>query len=154
MWAPGEYLVIDWADVGAGLHLFCAVLAWSRWRFVAFATDERATTTLALIAEALAAAGGVPAQGPGRPDGVPEGRGRRERGRPDPGLRPVGVALRVRPGLLPRRRTRESKGIVENLVGYAQRDLVVPLLTEAASGRPAGRACTRRTPPPPGGAPR
>ena len=62
VWAPGEYLVIDWADVGAGLHLFCAVLAWSRWRFVAFATDERATTTLALIAQALAAAGGVPAK--------------------------------------------------------------------------------------------
>ena len=31
----------------------------------------------------------------------------------------------------------ESKGIVENLVGYAQRDLVVPLLTEAQlAGRP------------------
>ena len=26
----------------------------------------------------------------------------------------------------------QSKGIVENLVGYAQRDLVVPLLTDAA----------------------
>jgi len=62
VWAPGEYLVIDWATVGGGLHLFCAVLAWSRWRFVAFAADERATTTLALIAEALAAAGGVPAK--------------------------------------------------------------------------------------------
>jgi len=60
VWTPGEYLVIDWATVGGGLHLFCAVLAWSRWRFVAFAADERATTTLALIAEALAAAGGVP----------------------------------------------------------------------------------------------
>jgi hypothetical protein len=50
VWTPGEYLVIDWATVGGGLHLFCAVLAWSRWRFVAFATDEKATTTLALIA--------------------------------------------------------------------------------------------------------
>ena len=29
----------------------------------------------------------------------------------------------------------QSKGIVENLVGYAQRDLVVPLLTESG-GRP------------------
>jgi len=50
VWTPGEYLVIDWATVGGGLHLFCAVMAWSHWRFVAFATDERATTTLALIA--------------------------------------------------------------------------------------------------------
>jgi len=32
VWTPGEYLVIDWATVGGGLHLFCAVLAWSRWR--------------------------------------------------------------------------------------------------------------------------
>jgi len=38
--------VFDWASVGAGLHLFCAVLAWSRWRFVAFAVDEKASTTL------------------------------------------------------------------------------------------------------------
>jgi hypothetical protein len=45
-----QHLVIDWATVGGGLHLFCAVLAWSRWRFLAFATDEKATTTLALIA--------------------------------------------------------------------------------------------------------
>jgi hypothetical protein len=30
----------------------------------------------------------------------------------------------------------QSKGIVENLVGYAQRDLVVPLLTDALAGRP------------------
>ncbi|MDJ0429109.1 IS21 family transposase, partial [Rhodococcus fascians] len=51
VWTPGEYLVSDWATVG-GLHLFCAVLAYSRWRFAAFATDERATTTLALVAEA------------------------------------------------------------------------------------------------------
>lgn len=33
----------------------------------------------------------------------------------------------------------QSKGIVENLVGYAQRDLVVPLLTDGQlSGRPIG----------------
>ncbi len=60
VWSPGEYLVIDWAEAAPGLFLFCAVLAFSRWRFVAFATDQRAPTTLALIAEALAAIGGVP----------------------------------------------------------------------------------------------
>jgi transposase len=54
--------VIDWAEAAPGLVLFCAVLAFSRWRFVAFATDQRASTTLALIAEALAAIGGVPMQ--------------------------------------------------------------------------------------------
>jgi hypothetical protein len=43
-----------------GLHLFCAVLAWSRLRFVRFATDERSETTLGLLAECFAALGGVP----------------------------------------------------------------------------------------------
>ena len=31
VWAPGETLIIDWG-VEAGLHVFCAVLAWSRFR--------------------------------------------------------------------------------------------------------------------------
>ena len=59
VWSPGEYLVIDWGVLG-GLHVFCAVLAWSRWRFVRFAADERADTTLALLAECFEALGGVP----------------------------------------------------------------------------------------------
>jgi hypothetical protein len=62
VWSPGQYLVIDWAQAAPGLFLFCAVLAFSRWRFVAFATDQRASTTLALIAEAFGALGGVPAR--------------------------------------------------------------------------------------------
>jgi hypothetical protein len=48
VWLPGEYLVIDWGSL-AGLHVFCAVLAWCRLRFVRFARDERAETTLALL---------------------------------------------------------------------------------------------------------
>ena len=36
VWSPGEYLVIDWGAEG-GLHVFCAVLAWCRVRFVRFA---------------------------------------------------------------------------------------------------------------------
>jgi transposase len=59
VWAPGQMLVIDWGVEG-GLHVFCAVLAWSRWRFVRFATDERAQTTLALLAECFETLGGVP----------------------------------------------------------------------------------------------
>jgi hypothetical protein len=62
VWAAGEYLVIDWAEAAPGLFVFCAVLAFSRWRFVRFATDQKATTTLAMIAEALAVIGGVPAK--------------------------------------------------------------------------------------------
>ena len=67
--------------------------------------------------------------GAGRPDGLPQRRRGGQRGGPDPGLRPVGHPLRVRTGFLSRQR---SKGIVENLCGYAQRDLAVPLLTQAA----------------------
>ena len=52
VWSPGEHLVIDWGAEG-GLHVFCAVLAWCRFRFVRFAADERAATTLALLAECL-----------------------------------------------------------------------------------------------------
>jgi transposase len=62
VWSPGQYLVIDWAEAAPGLFVFCAVLAFSRWRFVRFAADQKATTTLAMIAEALAAIGGVPAR--------------------------------------------------------------------------------------------
>ena len=50
--APGEHLVIDWAVVG-DLYMFCAVLAWSRWRFVRFANDQRRETMLRLLAECL-----------------------------------------------------------------------------------------------------
>jgi hypothetical protein len=53
-------LVIDWGDAGGGLHVFCAVLAWSRVRFVRFADNERAQTTLAMLAECFETLGGVP----------------------------------------------------------------------------------------------
>ena len=59
VWAPGEVLAIDWGSVGA-LHVFCAVLAWSRVRFVRFAGNERSETTLAMLAECFEEFGGVP----------------------------------------------------------------------------------------------
>jgi hypothetical protein len=40
VWLPGETLIIDWGML-AGLHVFCAVLAWSRFRFVRFADNEQ-----------------------------------------------------------------------------------------------------------------
>ncbi len=59
VWALGGHLVIDWGVI-AGVHVFCAVLAWSRWRFVRLAADEKQATTLALLAECFEALGGVP----------------------------------------------------------------------------------------------
>jgi transposase len=61
VWSPGEHLVSDWGAEG-GLHVFCAVLAWCRFRFVRFARDERAETTLAILAQCLEVLGGVPAR--------------------------------------------------------------------------------------------
>ena len=44
-------LVIDWGAIGP-LHVFCAVMAWSRGRFVCFSDNERSETTLACLAGA------------------------------------------------------------------------------------------------------
>ncbi|MGB8390336.1 IS21 family transposase [Mycobacterium sp.] len=131
VWSPGEYLVIDWAEAAPGLLLFCAVLAFSRWRFVAFATDQRASTTLALIAEALAAIGGVPARVLADRMGCLKGGVVANVVVPTPEY----VRLASHYGFTSdfcHADDPQSKGIVENLCGYAQRDLAVPLLTEAA----------------------
>jgi transposase len=52
-------LVFDWGEIGP-LFVFCAVLAWSRFRFVYFADNLRAETTMAALAECLETIGGVP----------------------------------------------------------------------------------------------
>src|SRR5437660_1943346 len=57
---PGEYLVVDWATE-AGWEIFCAVLAWSRYRFVRFGVDQTRETTLCLLAECFEELGGVAA---------------------------------------------------------------------------------------------
>ena len=153
VWSPGEYLVIDWAKSAPGLFLFCAVLAFSRWRFVAFATDQKASTTLALIAEALAAIGGVPAEVLADRMACLKGGVVANVVVPTPDY----VRLAGHYGFAPdfcHAEDPQSKGIVENLCGYAQRDLVVPLLTEAAIAGTAGRSAARPTPRRRRGAPR
>jgi hypothetical protein len=37
--SPGQHLVVDWTSVAVGLHMFCAVLAWSH-TVSCFASDE------------------------------------------------------------------------------------------------------------------
>jgi transposase len=131
VWSPGEYLVIDWAQAAPGLFLFCAVLAFSRWRFVAFATDQRASTTLALIAEAFGAIGGVPARV--LADRMACLKGGVVANVVIPTAEYVRLAGHY--GFAPdfcHAEDPQSKGVVENLCGYAQRDLAVPLLTQAA----------------------
>jgi hypothetical protein len=131
VWSPGEYLVIDWAQAAPGLFLLCAVLAFSRWRFVAFATDQKASTTLALIAEALGVIGGVPARVLADRMACLKGGVVANVVVPTPDY----VRLASHYGFAPdfcHANDPQSKGIVENLCGYAQRDLAVPLLTQAA----------------------
>jgi transposase len=130
VWSPGQYLVMDWAEVAPGLFLFCAVLAFSRWRFVRFAADQKASTTLAMIAEALAAIGGVPAKVLADRMGCLKGGVVANVVVPTPDY----VRFASHYGFAPdwcHAADPQSKGIVEHLCGYAQSDLVVPLLTEA-----------------------
>jgi transposase len=143
VWTPGDTLVIDWG-VQDGLHVFCAVLAWSRFRFVRFAADEKAATTLALLAECFEALGGVPKTVLADRMGC---------------LKSAVVANIVVPtadyvrfathyGFRPdfcHGADPESKGIVENLVGYAKADLMIPTGVSAedlpAANREAARWC-------------
>jgi transposase len=121
---PGEHLVIDWGTEG-GWQVFCAVLAWSRVRFVRFARDQRRETTLRLLAECLEVLGGVPRVvladrmaclkvGIVANVVVPH---------------PDYVRLAAHYGFRPdfcEAADPESKGVVEALVGYAKADLMVP----------------------------
>ncbi len=124
VWSPGEHLVIDWG-AEAGLHVFCAVLAWSRVRFVRFAGDERSATTLAMLAECFEVLGGVPGKVLADRMGCLKG------GVVANVVVPTAEYVRFaghygfRPDFC-EAADPESKGIVENLVGYAKADLMVP----------------------------
>jgi transposase len=124
VWSPGEHLVIDWGVLG-GLHVFCAVLAWCRVRFVRFADNERADTTLALLAECFDHLGGVP--GVVLADRMGCLKGGVVANRVVPTAQYVRFASHYgfRPDFC-EAADPESKGIVENLVGYAKTDLMIP----------------------------
>jgi transposase len=125
VWTPGEHLVIDWGVLN-GLHVFCAVLAWSRVRFVRFADNERAETTLALLAECFAVLGGVPKVVLADRMGCLKGGVVADVVVPTPDYVRFATHYRFRPDFC-HAKDPESKGIVENLVNYAKHDLMVPL---------------------------
>ncbi len=125
-------LILHWRSTGAeeqGRDMFCAVLAWSRVRFVRFGPDQTRTTTLELLAECFEELGGVPAlvltdrmsclkAGVVANVVVPH---------------PEYVAFATRFGFKPdccEAADPESKGLVENWCGYAQTDLLIPALLE------------------------
>jgi transposase len=121
---PGEHLVIDWGSEG-GLHVFCAVLAWSRFRFVRFAEREDQATTLRLLAECFETLGGVPAVVLADRMGCLKGGVVANVVVPAPGYVRFARAYGFRPDFC-EAADPESKGVVEHLVGYAKTDLVVP----------------------------
>lgn len=123
--SPGQHLVIDWTTIGLGLHMFCAVLAWSRYRFVRFAGNETRETTLGLLAECFEEIGAVAAVV------LSDRMACLKNGIvanvvvPHPDYVRFAAHYGFRPDFC-EGGDPESKGVVENLVGYAQRDLVVP----------------------------
>ena len=121
---PGEHLAIDWGAEG-GLHVFCAVLAWSRVRFVRFAADESQATTLRLLAECFEALGGVPAVVLADRMGCLKGGVVANVVVPAPGYLAFATHYGFRVDFC-EAADPESKGIVENLVGYAKADLMIP----------------------------
>lgn len=125
VWTPGDTLVIDWG-VRDGLHVFCAVLAWSRFRFVRFAADEKSTTTLAMLAECFEVLGGVPATVLADRMGCLKAAVVADVVVPTADYVRFATHYGFRPDFC-RAADPESKGIVEALVGYAKRDLMVPL---------------------------
>lgn len=123
--SPGQYLLIDWGTEGS-LKIFCAVLAWSRYRFVRFATDERRETTLRLLAECFESLGGVPAVVLADRMGCLKASVVANVVVPHPDYVRFATHFGFRPDFC-EAADPESKGAVENLVGYAKSDLVVPV---------------------------
>jgi transposase len=129
VWTPGQTLVIDWGEekiAGAAVQVFCAVLAWSRVRFVRFAADQQQATTLALLAECFEVLGGVPAVVLADRMGCLKGGVVANVVVPAPDYVRFAAHYRFRPDFCDAADP-ESKGIVEHLVGYAKDDLLIPL---------------------------
>ncbi|MGA8014917.1 MAG: IS21 family transposase [Candidatus Dormiibacterota bacterium] len=125
-WVPtaGEHLVIDWGEEGV-LRIFCAVLAWSRYRFVRFASDQRRETTLRLLAQCFEELGGVPGVVLADRMGCLKAGTVANVVVPHPEYVRFAAHYGFRPDFC-EAADPESKGVVENLVGYAKLDLVIP----------------------------
>ena len=119
VWTPGEVLAIDWGSTGS-LHVFCAVLAWSRFRFVWFAGNERSETTLGMLAECFEELGGVPKVVLADRMGCLKGGVVANKVVPTAEYVRFATHYGFRPDWC-EAADPESKGIVENLVGYAKR---------------------------------
>jgi hypothetical protein len=121
---PGEHLVIDWTDEG-GWQVFCAVLAWSRWRFVRIARDQKAVTTMRLLAECFEELGGSPKVVLADRMGCLKGGVVANVVVPTPDYVRFATHFGFRPDFC-EAADPESKGVIEAVCRYAQTDLIVP----------------------------
>ena len=124
VWAPGDMVVFDWGQIGS-LYVFCAVVAWSRVRFVTFADNLGAEATMTALAECFEYLGGVPKTALTDRMGCLKGGTVAGLVIPTPAYVRFATHYGFRPdfceGADP-----ESKGLVENLVGYVKSDLMIP----------------------------
>jgi transposase len=124
VWTPGDMVVFDWGEIGP-LFVFCAVVAWSRVRFVFFADNLGADATMTALAECFEYIGGVPRTALTDRMGCLKGGTVAGLVIPTPAYVRFCAHYRIQPdfceGADP-----ESKGLVENLVGYVKSDLMIP----------------------------
>lgn len=121
---PGEHVVIDWTTE-AGWQVFCAVFPWSRWRFVRFARDQKAATTMRLLGECFEEAGGVPHVVLADRMGCLKGGVVANVVVPTAEYVRFAAHYGFRPDFC-ETADPESKGVVEALARYVQEDLIVP----------------------------
>jgi len=141
VWAPGDVLVFDWGEIGS-LFVFCAVLAWSRWRFVFFADNLGSAATLTALAACFEELGGVPRTA------LTDRMGCLKGGTVAGVVVPTAdyVRFATHYGFRPdfcEGQDPASKGIVENLVGYVKSDLMIPAeltVSDLAAANAAGRS--------------
>jgi transposase len=141
VWAPGDMVVFDWGEIGP-LYVFCAVVAWSRVRFVTFSDNLGAEATMTALAECFEYIGGVPKTALTDRMGCLKGGTVAGLVIPTPAYVRFATHYRFRPdfceGADP-----ESKGLSENLVGYVKSDLMIPeqlSVSDLATANAKGRA--------------
>jgi hypothetical protein len=117
-------VVFDWGEIGP-LFVFCAVVAWSRFRFVYFTDNLGAEATMEALAACFERIGGVPKTALTDRMGCLKGGTVAGLVIPTPAYVRFATHYGFRPdfceGADP-----ESKGLVENLVGYVKSDLMIP----------------------------
>ncbi len=124
VWSPGDMLVFDWGEIGP-LFVFCAVMAWSRDRFVCFADNLGAEATMTALARCFEYLGGVPKTALTDRMGCLKGDTVAGLVIPTPAYVRFATHYGFRPDFC-QGADPESKGLVENLVGYVKSDLMIP----------------------------